>query len=61
MSQFGAPTIRRAGGDLNVYTGLLCAAFLVLAVGVVMLVLENSGHSKVGPNDQGGPFKLIGK
>lgn len=33
MSIMNAP-VRRAGGDLDVYTGLLFAAFLVLATGV---------------------------
>lgn len=59
MSQFTTPTARRAGGDLDVYTGLLCAAFLVLAAGVALLAVKNIEHSKVRPNDEGGPFKLV--
>ena len=43
MSQFNAP-VRRSGGSLDVYTGLLCAAFMVLVVGVVSMVLVNMDH-----------------
>jgi hypothetical protein len=62
MSQFSTPTPRRSGGDLDVYTGILCAAFLVLAAGVFLLALRNIDHSSSGPGrDDGGMFKLIGK
>jgi hypothetical protein len=57
MSQFNAP-VRRAGGSLDVYTGLLFAALIVLAVGVFMLATRNVEHSTVG-NDAGGVIKLI--
>jgi hypothetical protein len=60
MSQFSTPTPRRAGGDLDVYTGLLCAAFLVLAAGVFLMATANTKHSTVG-NDEGGMFALVGK
>jgi hypothetical protein len=60
MTQFSTPTPRRAGGDLDVYTGLLCAAFLVLAAGVALMAMKNIDHSKVG-NDEGGVFKLVTK
>ena len=57
MSQFNAPA-RRSGGDLDVYSGLLCVAFLVLAVGVAMLAMKNMDHS-ASESDPGGPFKLV--
>ncbi len=57
MSQFQAP-VRRAGGDLDVYTGLLCVAFLVLLAGAIVLAMNNMDHSRVG-NDPGGSFKLV--
>ena len=59
MSQFNAP-VRRAGGSLDVYTGLLFVAFLVLVVGVAMLAMRNLEHSKVG-NMAGGVIKLVGR
>lgn len=34
--------IRRSGGDLDVYTGLLFAAFLVLTAGLVSVAMANS-------------------
>lgn len=57
MSRFNAPA-RRRGGDLDVYTGLLCAAFLVLVAGVALMALRNIKHSEVN-KQQGGPFKLV--
>ena len=57
MSQFNAP-VRRTGGDVDVYTGILCAAFLVLVVGVVLLGLRNVEHSRLD-NQAGGIFKLV--
>jgi hypothetical protein len=57
MSQFNAP-VRRSGGDLDVYTGLLCAAFLVLLAGVILLATRNMEHSRVD-NEPGSPIKLI--
>lgn len=60
MTQFTAPTPRRASGDLDVYTGLLSVAFLVLAVGVVVLAMANIKHSESrdGAGD-GGMFELV--
>ena len=60
MSQFGGPAgpVRRTGGSLNVYTGLLCVAFLVLAGAVILLVKRNIEHSAEG-NQPGGAFTLI--
>ena len=57
MSQFQAP-VRRSGGELDVYTGLLCAAFLVLLAGVILLATRNMEHSRVD-SQAGGPFKLV--
>jgi hypothetical protein len=57
MSQFNAP-IRRSDSGLNVYTGLLFVAFLVLVGGVGLLAMRNMEHSKVG-NDPGGIVKLV--
>lgn len=56
MSQFNAPA-RRSGGDINVYTGLLVVAFLILGVGVFMLATRNMEHS--ASNGDGSPFKLV--
>ena len=61
MSQFNAP-IRRSGGEIDVYTGLLCAAFLVLLTGVILLAARNTGHSAAAADNQpGGMFTLVGK
>lgn len=56
MSQFNTP-IRRSGGSLDVYTGLLFVAFVVLAAGVALIAMKNMEHS--GDGQSGGPFKLI--
>jgi len=62
MTQFNTPMPRRTGGDLDVYTGLLCAAFLVLAVGVFLMATTNIKHSASGPGkDDGEMFKLVSK
>ncbi len=57
MSQFNAP-VRRSGGDLDVYTGLLGAAILVLLAGVVLVALANLQHSRTAEG-AGGVFKLV--
>lgn len=57
MSQFNAP-MRRAGGDLDVYTGLLVVAFIMLLGGVLLLVRANSNHSTIG-TQPGGMLKLV--
>lgn len=57
MSQFNAP-VRRRGGDIDVYTGILCAAVLVLLTGVVLLATANIEHSASG-NESGSMFKLV--
>ena len=43
MSSMTAP-VRRSGGDLDVYTGLLFAAFLVLTAGLVSVAMANSSQ-----------------
>lgn len=58
MTQFTTSTPRRTGGDLDVYTGLLCAAFLVLTAGVVLLAGQNIKHSKDG-NNEGGVLTMV--
>lgn len=60
MTQFTTTTARRTGGDLDVYTGLLCAALLVLVAGVALLAIRNSEHSKDGSRD-GGAFTIVNK
>ncbi len=56
MSQFNAP-VRRTS-DIDVYTSILCVAFLVILSGIVMLALRNVEHSRVG-SQAGGMFKLV--
>ena len=58
MSQFNVP-VRRSGGELNVFTGILCAAFLVLLMGVILMALTNLSHSRTGTAEPGGVFKLV--
>ncbi len=57
MSQFNTP-VRRRGGDLDVYTGILCAAFLVLLTGVILLATANMTHSTTDGRS-GSMFKLV--
>ena len=57
MSQFNAP-VRRAGGSIDVYTGLSLVAALVLLAGVVLMAMRNVEHSKTS-NSSGGVLKLI--
>lgn len=57
MSQFNAP-VRRSRGDIDVYTGILCAAFLVLVVGVVLMALRNVEHSRL-ETQPGGVVTLV--
>ena len=59
MSQFDAP-VRRRGGELDVYTGLLSVAFLVMLSGAILLAIRNLDHSRVD-NVTGGPFKLLSR
>jgi hypothetical protein len=48
----------RRSGDIDVYTGLLCAAFLVMAVGAALLALNNIEHS-ADDRQPGGIFTLV--
>ena len=57
MSQFNAP-LRRTGGQLDVYTGLLAVAFLVLAAGVALVATQNLEHSGTD-RESGSFFKLV--
>ncbi len=57
MTQFNAP-IRRRGGEIDVYTGILCAAVLVMLAGVVFLATANIEHSSTD-GASGSMFKLI--
>jgi len=62
MTQFNTPMPRRAGGEIDVYTGLLCAAFLILAAGVFLVATANAKHSETRQNaNDGSFFKLVGK
>ncbi|MGI9014794.1 MAG: hypothetical protein ACR2GY_11185 [Phycisphaerales bacterium] len=59
MSQFTTSTqIRRRGGDLDVYTGLLLVATIVLAIGVAILCMTNNEHSSAS-GQGGGLFTLV--
>jgi len=57
MSQLNTP-IRRRGGEIDVYTGILCAAVLVLLTGVALLATKNIEHSSTD-NQSGSMFKLV--
>ena len=58
MSQFNAP-VRRAGGDLDVYTALLGVALIVLIGGIALLAMRNIDHSSVDGKD-GGVIAIVG-
>ncbi len=59
MSQFDA-SVRRKGGDLNVYTGLLSVAVIVLVAGVILMAARNAEHSSDDNSPgSGGMFKLV--
>lgn len=57
MSQFNAP-VRRRSGEVDVFTGILCAAVLVMLAGVVLLATANIEHSSAN-GQAGSMFKLI--
>ena len=57
MSQFNAP-VRRAGGDLDVYTAILGIALLVLIGGIALLAMRNIKHSATNGTD-GGIITLV--
>ncbi len=58
MSQFNAP-VRRTGASLDVYTGLLSVALIVLAAGVFLMVTKNIEHSAADARSDGGMFQLV--
>lgn len=58
MSQYQTTAPRRAGGDINVYTGLLFVATIVLAVGVFILIQSNLTHSGDANGNGGGVFHI---
>jgi hypothetical protein len=62
MSQLGTQPIARSAGGLDVYTGLLAVACLMLAAGIVLLAAANMSHSETreGAND-GGMLTLVGE
>ncbi|MCI0363653.1 MAG: hypothetical protein L0Y44_10400 [Phycisphaerales bacterium] len=60
MTQFSTPMARR-GGELDVFTGLLAAATLVLVAGVILMATANIKHSATQGREDGGLFKLVGK
>ena len=57
MSQLNTP-IRRRGGEVDVYTGILSAAVLVLLTGIVLLATANIEESSTD-RQSGSMFKLI--
>ena len=57
MRQLNTP-IRRRGGEIDVDTGILCAAVLVLLTGVVLLATSNIRHSSTD-GQSGSMFKLV--
>lgn len=59
MTQFSTPVARRASGDLDVYTGILGVALLLLIGGVVYLAMTNIQHSSDPGQNNGGMFKLV--
>ncbi len=62
MSQFNTPIVRRSGGDLDVYAGLLAVAMIVLIAGVAYMAMTNISHSSSSANaNDGGMFKLVQK
>jgi len=52
------PKSKGAGGELNIYTGILAAAVVALAAGCVFIALDNLS-GVVGTNDEGNPFAVI--
>ncbi len=58
MTQFNSPPIKRTGGSVDVYTGLLFVALLVLGIGVALLATNNIEHSGMG-RSEGGMLNLV--
>jgi hypothetical protein len=62
MTQFNTTVARRSSGDLDVYTGILGVALILLAVGVVYMAMTNISHSASSATaNDGGMFKLVQK
>lgn len=62
MSQFNTPVARRSGGELDVFTGLLAVALLLLVAGVAYMAMHNIAHSSSSATaNDGGMFKLVPK
>lgn len=60
MTQFNTPVARRSGGDLDVYTGLLVVALVILVAGVAYMAMTNIKHSSSSANaNDGGVLKLV--
>lgn len=59
MSQFNVQTARRSGG-LDVYTGLLGVAVIVLAAGIALMAKHNIDHSETD-RQSGGVITLVGR
>ena len=58
MTQFDTPTVTKSA-SLDVFTGLLLVATILLAGGVAWMVLVNTEHSKLTDRSDGGPIVLI--
>lgn len=52
------PKSKGASGELNIYTGILAAAFVALAAGCVFIAMDNLS-GVLGTNDEGNPFAVI--
>lgn len=53
-----APKARKAGGDLNIYTGVLAAAAVALLVGCALIALDNLAGVE-GTAQEGNPIGTI--
>ena len=51
------PKSKSAGGELNIYTGILAAAVVALAAGCAFIAMDNLS-GVVGTNDEGNPFAV---
>ena len=52
------PKVRGGGGELNIYTGVLAAAVVVLIAGCVFIAMDNLA-GVAGTSDEGNPFAVI--
>jgi len=64
MSQLNTGTPKRSGGQIDVYTGILFVATVVLAAGCVLMAMTNMEHSgTIGADgatrDDGSIMKLM--